>query len=116
MATMSIYGVNAFSREWTIVRAARPIGRGGVAGGFPDSSKREMAESTQDSRRTAAPRSVGTRTGLSGSEGWAPTTRPRSAPRPPSRGALALADIVDGARAFRLWGTLGWQDVRRRYR
>ena len=34
----------------------------------------------------------------------------------PSQAALALADIIDGARASHLWGMLGWQDIRRRYR
>ena len=30
--------------------------------------------------------------------------------------ALALRDVAEGARVFRLWGMLGWQDVRQRYR
>ena len=33
-----------------------------------------------------------------------------------SQGKLALADIVQGARARYLWGLLGWHDIRRRYR
>ena len=33
-----------------------------------------------------------------------------------SQTTLALLDVVDGARAFHLWGLLGWQDIRRRYR
>ena len=33
-----------------------------------------------------------------------------------SQGTLALADIMDGARAFHLWGLLGWHDILRRYR
>ena len=33
-----------------------------------------------------------------------------------SQAALALQDIVEGARAVHLWGLLGWQDVRQRYR
>ena len=33
-----------------------------------------------------------------------------------SRAAIALRDIVEGARAYHLWGMLGWQDVRQRYR
>ena len=37
-------------------------------------------------------------------------------PLPPSQTALALRDVAEGARAFRLWGMLGWQDVRQRYR
>ncbi len=39
-----------------------------------------------------------------------------STPLPPSQTALALQDVVEGACAFRLWGMLGWQDVRQRYR
>ena len=35
---------------------------------------------------------------------------------PPSQAARALSDIVQGARAMQLWGRLGWQDVRLRYR
>ena len=34
----------------------------------------------------------------------------------PSQTALALVDIVEGARASHLWGLLGWHDIRRRYR
>ena len=30
--------------------------------------------------------------------------------------ALALFDLAEGARATHLWGRLGWQDIRRRYR
>lgn len=37
-------------------------------------------------------------------------------PPAPSQTALALADIIEGARASHLWGMLGWQDIRRRYR
>lgn len=37
-------------------------------------------------------------------------------PRAASQTALALADLVDGARAFHIWGLLGWHDIRRRYR
>ena len=33
-----------------------------------------------------------------------------------SQTTLALIDLVDGARASHLWGLLGWQDIRRRYR
>ena len=40
----------------------------------------------------------------------------RVAPPAPSQTALALADIIEGARASHLWGLLGWQDIRRRYR
>ena len=39
------------------------------------------------------------------------------APPPPvSPSTLAIRDIVEGARALRLWRMLGWQDVRQRYR
>ena len=42
---------------------------------------------------------------------------PASPPPPPSsQAALALRDIVEGARAHHLWGLLGWQDIRQRYR
>ena len=37
-------------------------------------------------------------------------------PVPPSQTVLALRDVDEGARAFRLWGMLGWQDIRQRYR
>ena len=37
-------------------------------------------------------------------------------PPAPSQTTLAAADIIDGARASHLWGLLGWQDIRRRYR
>ena len=37
-------------------------------------------------------------------------------PPAPSQTTLAAADIIDGARASYLWGMLGWQDIRRRYR
>ena len=33
-----------------------------------------------------------------------------------SQAKLALVDLVHGARARYLWGMLGWQDIRRRYR
>ncbi len=32
------------------------------------------------------------------------------------RAALAVSDIIAGARASYLWGLLGWQDIRQRYR
>ena len=35
---------------------------------------------------------------------------------PPSPFVRAVADLVEGARLRNLWGRLGWQDVRRRYR
>ena len=42
---------------------------------------------------------------------------PESAPEyVPSQAALALHDLVQGARSRHLWGMLGWQDIRRRYR
>ncbi len=34
----------------------------------------------------------------------------------PSQASTALDDVVRGAYAFHLWGMLGWQDIRRRYR
>ncbi|MCH8143028.1 MAG: ABC transporter permease, partial [Proteobacteria bacterium] len=38
------------------------------------------------------------------------------APEPVSQAVLALLDVVEGARASYLWGLLGWQDIRQRYR
>jgi len=35
---------------------------------------------------------------------------------PTSQAMLALLDVTDGARAWHLWGLLGWQDIRQRYR
>jgi ABC-type polysaccharide/polyol phosphate export permease len=37
-------------------------------------------------------------------------------PAPMSQTELAVLDILEGARAWRLWGSLGWQDIRQRYR
>jgi len=34
----------------------------------------------------------------------------------PDRRRRALRDLVDGALAYRIWGRLGWQDIRQRYR
>ena len=49
--------------------------------------------------------------------GEPPRAAPVCAPPPaPSQTELALRDIVAGARARQLWGLLGWQDIRRRYR
>ena len=45
--------------------------------------------------------------------GDSPTSTPGAAP---SQGTLALHDLVQGARSHHLWGILGWQDIRRRYR
>ena len=39
-----------------------------------------------------------------------------SFPAPASQAARAVSDIVEGARAVHLWGPLGWQDIRKRYR
>ena len=41
---------------------------------------------------------------------------PASSPVASTQVAAALFDLVKGARSFHLWGLLGWQDVRRRYR
>ena len=51
--------------------------------------------------------------------GDAPGAGASSASAPPpaaSQAELALLDLVQGARARYLWGLLGWQDLRRRYR
>lgn len=37
-------------------------------------------------------------------------------PAPLSQTKLAALDILEGALAWRLWGLLGWQDIRQRYR
>ncbi len=44
-----------------------------------------------------------------------PAETPEAHP-PVSRAAEALRDIAAGARASELWGLLGWQDIRQRYR
>jgi ABC-type polysaccharide/polyol phosphate export permease len=48
-------------------------------------------------------------------ESYGDTTSPQSAPAP-SQAALAFIDLVRGAGSRHLWGLLGWQDIRRRYR
>ena len=45
-----------------------------------------------------------------------PQPIPASPPPAASQIAAAMLDLVKGARSFHLWGLLGWQDVRRRYR
>lgn len=46
----------------------------------------------------------------------APHVAIEDAPAPPSQLKLAILDIAKGARAWHLWGLLGWQDIRQRYR
>lgn len=41
---------------------------------------------------------------------------PTPAHAPASQSMLAVLDVLEGARAWRLWGLLGWQDIRQRYR
>ena len=41
---------------------------------------------------------------------------PVSPPTAASQVAIALLDLIEGARTSHLWGLLGWQDIRRRYR
>ena len=49
--------------------------------------------------------------------GGPPESASVSAPPPvASATERALLDLVRGARAHHLWGLLGWQDIRRRYR
>ena len=43
----------------------------------------------------------------------APTSTPLTAA---SQAELAVRDVIQGARVHYLWGLLGWQDIRRRYR
>ena len=61
----------------------------------------------------------GTRPGDAGQEAAAEafdaTANSGTAPAP-SQTALALFDLVQGARAHHLWYLLGWQDIRQRYR
>ena len=45
-----------------------------------------------------------------------PQPIPVSPPPAASQIAAALVDLIKGARSFHLWGLLGWQDIRRRYR
>ena len=33
-----------------------------------------------------------------------------------SRATLAMRDVVDGIKAYPIWTTLAWQDIRQRYR
>lgn len=42
--------------------------------------------------------------------------RPESAVRHRASVPEAIADFVDGLRRWELWGTLGWHDIRQRYR
>lgn len=48
-------------------------------------------------------------------ESFDDATRPVSAPAP-SQAILAFIDLIRGAQSRHLWGLLGWQDIRRRYR
>ena len=49
--------------------------------------------------------------------GDAPQAESSDSPPPTaSQTELALRDLVQGVRARHLWGALGWQDIRRRYR
>ena len=45
-----------------------------------------------------------------------PQPMPVSPPPAVSQIAAALVDLIKGACSFHLWGLLGWQDIRRRYR
>ena len=45
-----------------------------------------------------------------------PQSAPVSPSSVPTQVAAALLDLAKGARSYHLWGLLGWQDVRRRYR
>lgn len=46
----------------------------------------------------------------------APSNAPFAFPVLPSQTRLAAVDILEGALAWKLWGSLGWQDIRQRYR
>lgn len=41
---------------------------------------------------------------------------PRTEPRPMSASMLAIADLAEGLVRWRLWGLMGWQDIKQRYR
>ncbi len=41
---------------------------------------------------------------------------PSTGPQPGTAGALALRDLAGGLQLWRLWGLMGWQDIRQRYR
>ena len=59
---------------------------------------------------------VTTDDGAAQAPGNVPESTAASVPPPPSQTALAVQDVIQGARAYHLWGMLGWQDVRRCYR
>ena len=62
---------------------------------------------------------AGTRSTEAGEEATANAfgDSPKYAPTPtPSQTALALFDLIQGARTHHLWYLLGWQDIRQRYR
>ncbi len=46
----------------------------------------------------------------------APSRALASGGAPASQAGLAVLDVAAGVRAWDLWGMLGWQDIRRRYR
>jgi ABC-2 type transport system permease protein/lipopolysaccharide transport system permease protein len=54
--------------------------------------------------------------GARDSVGATMSQKPQEAQKPATQGALAVRDIVDGARLWYVWGTLGWHDIRQRYR
>ena len=45
-----------------------------------------------------------------------PSSAAACSPVPISQTKLAVIDILEGALSWRLWGSLGWQDIRQRYR
>lgn len=45
-----------------------------------------------------------------------PSSAAACSPAPISQNKLAVIDILEGALSWRLWGSLGWQDIRQRYR
>jgi homopolymeric O-antigen transport system permease protein len=49
-------------------------------------------------------------------EGAIARLKEESAPIPASQALLAVTDVIAGARTPYVWGLLGWQDIRQRYR
>lgn len=71
-------------------------------------------EAEGDTRLTVAP--VVNEQFFAPTDGGMVAEAARRLPVPVSQEMLALRDIWEGARAWRLWMLLGWQDIRQRYR
>ena len=82
----------------------------------PRAAFKETPLQTLLSDTDADPAAAGDGAAEASGEDVSETVSASSAPSPPSQTVLALRDVVEGAGAFRLWGMLGWQDIRQRYR